>query len=166
MTLQAHVLALMTAMYARAAHLPSPPVPAYFDAASRAIATAVQKEEPLFEGDTARTITAAHVVVYAWHESRFRNDAIGDLGRRANALKSHCMMQLMADEARGAALRKSAVYCVRAAMALMRSSMNTCSAFPAEERFAAYAAGNCEGGKNIARARFASAGRILADLTP
>jgi hypothetical protein len=161
MPLQAQVLALMTAMYARAAHLPSPPVPGYFDAASRAIATAVEKEEPLFEGDTARTITAAHVVVYAWHESRFRNDAVGDLGRRANALKSHCMMQLMADDARGAALRRDAVYCIRAAINLMRNSTKICSALPGEERFAAYAAGNCEGGKNIARARFASAGRLL-----
>jgi hypothetical protein len=140
---------------------------------------------PLFGGKGGRISTAMLVTTIFFMESGFRRDidlGIGNVRLRRAGLndfgRSWCMGQInlgfkrvpdpdhpgMWKETSTAAtpdgwygpdLTADRRKCVRATINALRLSMSTCRSLPADQRLAAYAAGNCESetGKRLSEAR-------------
>ena len=141
--------------------------------------------QPVFTGPSGRQDTAMLVVIWWNHESGFRRDVDLGLGRKRLARagwndygRSWCMGQInlgrkprpdpenlgqMIEESAsttpegwsGRDLCDDRKKCLVATINVMRRSIGACRNLPLNERFSAYAAGNCESeaGKRISRFR-------------
>jgi transglycosylase-like protein with SLT domain len=104
----------------------------------------VARETPLFEGDDGRK-TAALLVAIAWHESRFRQDAVGDKGR------SHCLVQISNSNFDSLGVTREELQdpkvCLRAGIRMIKESFRVCREYPLLERLGWYASGGagCRG---------------------
>jgi hypothetical protein len=141
----------------------------HHDDLAQAIATQVEAEPPLFNGDDDRVRTSALLVAIAFRESSLRADAVGDHVRGKPT--SFCAFQLhlpggakTAEGWTGAEIAEDPAKCVTAAMRLLRASMRACPSSP----LAWYAAGptGCESvrAQRISRDRMSLAQRLVRDV--
>lgn len=139
------------------------------DRLGEAIATVVESEAPLFQGDEDHKRTAAFLVAIAFRESSLRADAVGD--HQGGKPTSFCAFQVNLPYAHKTAEGWSAAdlladphKCVAAALHMLRQSMRICPAYP----LAWYAAGpaGCASprAQRISRDRMAIAQRLLRDV--
>jgi hypothetical protein len=134
---------------------PDAPWRASYEETARAIAAAAAEAEPLFPGPDGRARTAALLVAVAYHESRFRPDAVGDGGRSFGLFQHQ----------RGGASNFTPTVAAPRALASLRASRQACRARPEGEQLAAYASGRCDRGLEASRARMAL-GRALVTRRP
>lgn len=143
------IVGLMVALEPRA------PWRATYERTAEAIAR-VAEEEPLFDGDVARTATL--LVSVAWHESRLRPDA-----RSANG-QWLCLYQVdkrhVADPAK---LLSDPEACTRAAMTILRASLARCKSRPEGDRLAFFMSGACDKGVPQSRYRMFLAKKLLRE---
>jgi hypothetical protein len=127
---------------------------------ANAIAARVEAEPPLFAGDADRHRTAAYLVAISFRESSLTLGAVGDHGR------SFCAFQIHDSSGGSPALLTDADACVRAAFAMLRTSMRVCPAFP----LAWYAEGpaGCSSvrAQRISRDRLALAAFVVRTVRP
>lgn len=133
---------------------PSAPWRGTYEKTAEAIAR-VSESEPLFE-DKGEERTAALLVAVAWYESRFRPNA-----KSANG-QWYCLFQIdrrhLADPQK--ALDDPEV-CTRAAVKILRTSLEMCKKHPLDERLAAFMSGSCDRALPESRVRMFLANKLL-----
>ena len=122
---------------------PESPYAATFDATAEAIATEASAR-PLYDGEAGAEKTAALLASVAWFESSLRPDAAGD--KRAGRPTSFCLLQINETNHKGLGVTASELQtdvdaCIRAGLAMMRTSFSICGRLPHEQRLIWYAAG-------------------------
>jgi hypothetical protein len=128
-----------------------------------ALSIVVTEEEPLFRGPYGRAKTAIVLLSLARHESAFRNNSMGDVGR------SHCLMAVMTgvkgrvQEGTGEDLRWDKIACFRAGLRIARQSFRACRYGRPEHRLAAYASGSCNRGLKASESRLGAAMALWRD---
>lgn len=138
--------------------VPNAPWRGSYSATAQALADAAQRA-PLYEGRDKEARTAALLVAIAYHESRFRLNAVGGRGRWL------CLFQV-ARENLGANPRRvlgDAKACVAAAVPLMQQSIRACKSAPEAERLGKYAASTCARGAKSSRTRWALANSLYKE---
>lgn len=131
-----------------------------------AIVHVVEDERPLFAEDSSRERTTALIVAVAWREGslgeRVRGDCVEKTkeGRCIAHPRSFCTMQVHASSGGDETLNDDPQKCIRAAMTILRASMQACTEHP----LAWYASGPgaCvnERAQRISRDRMALAMRL------
>lgn len=126
---------------------------------AEAIAGALAEAPPLFVADDDRRKTAAVVIAVAFREGSLRPTITGDKG------ESYCTMQVHRSSGGTPALNDDPAACIRAGLALLRTSMRVCPSHP----IAWYAEGgtkSCESlrAQRISRDRMAIAARLRRDV--
>jgi hypothetical protein len=146
----AWVVGLMVALEPQAPWRPT------FEKTAEAIAR-VSESDPLFE-ERGEERTAALLVAIAWYESRLKHNAKSANGQWL------CLYQVdrrhLPDPQK--ALDDPEV-CTRAAIKIIKSSLQRCSRRPAEERLASFMSGTCEHGLPDSRYRVHLANRLLRE---
>lgn len=137
MTLEAWILTLMLALVPHAAWSDT------YARTAHAIATAVEAEPPLFDGEHGREKTAALMVSVAFFEGTLNPRAIGKLGERG---MFQAMPGKLAPEAFAPGFLDDADTQARVAIRMLRESLHECRALPLDDRLAFYASGSCEKG--------------------
>lgn len=136
---------------------PSAPWRPTYDRTAEAIAK-VSEDDPLFDGPDGDQRTAAALVSLAWHESRFRLDAVSGTG----PTRWMCLYQVQRENLTDPKLAlKDAESCTRDAVRLMRISLTTCKELPPRERLAWYASGSCKRGTKASYARLWLADKLV-----
>ncbi len=108
-----------------------------------AIVHVVEDERPLFTDDSSREKTISLLVAVAWREGSLREKVSGDCVEKTKEGKciahprSFCTMQVHASSGGDESLNEDPQKCIRAGMAILRSSMKACTEHP----IAYYAAG-------------------------
>ena len=135
---------------------PSAPWRDTYEKSAEAIARVAQSD-PLF-GERSEERTAALLVAIAWYESRLRPTAKSKDGQFL------CLYQLhrghLPDPQR--ALDEPEV-CTRAAIKIIRASLQQCAARPADDRLAQFVSGACDKGLVDSRYRMFLAGKLLRE---
>jgi hypothetical protein len=135
---------------------PSAPWRPTFEKTAEAIAR-VAESEPLFE-DHGEERTAALLVAIAWYESRLKPNA-----KSANG-QWFCLYQVdkrnLPDPQK--ALDDPEV-CTRAAIKIIRASLQKCGKSPYDDRLAQFMSGTCDRGLPDSRYRMFLAGKLLRD---
>ena len=135
---------------------PSAPWRGTFEKSAEAIAR-VAESEPLW-ADHGEERTAALLVAIAWYESRLKANAKSRDGQFL------CLYQVdkrhLADPQK--ALDDPEV-CTRAAIKIVRASLDKCEKHPFEDRLAQFMSGTCDKGVNDSRYRMFLAGRLLRE---
>ena len=160
--MHAWILALMLALQ------PKAPWSQTYEETAKAIATVVEAETPLFDGEKAREKTAALLVALAFTESRFDAKAVGDHGQSVG-LYQIFSPNLPTPEGYGRnEILGHPLEATRVAHRMMRESMRVCARHPVEERLAWYASGdgNCIRGQSESRYRVGIAMRIFKKIPP
>lgn len=138
---------------------------------ARAVAHVVESERPLFKDDADRHRTASLVLAVAWREGSLRASVVGDCekSKPGEACKgtprSFCSLQIHVSSGGSQALNDDPELCIRAGLAMLRTSMSVCPSAP----LAWYAAGpkGCdnERAQRISRDRLAVARRVFIAAT-
>ena len=119
----------------------------------------VAESEPLFAPeDRGEERTATLLVSMAWYESRLKPNAKSSNG------KWFCLYQL--GKAYLPNAEKSLTdpeMCTRAAVKIIKKSLDLCKARPLEERLASYMSGQCDRGGVESRYRFFLANKLLKE---
>jgi hypothetical protein len=135
---------------------PSAPWRPTFEKTAEAIAR-VAESEPLFD-DHGEERTAALLVAIAWYESRLKPNA-----KSANG-QWFCLYQVdkrnLPDPQK--ALDDPEV-CTRAAIKIIRASLQKCGKSPLDDRLAQFMSGSCDRGLPDSRYRMFLAGKLLRD---
>ena len=135
---------------------PSAPWRPTYEKTAEAIAR-VAESEPLFDKNGEER-TAALLVAIAWYESRLRPTAKSRNGQWV------CLYQVdkrhLADPQK--ALDDPEV-CTRAAIKIIRASLDKCTKRPPEERLAAFMSGTCDKGLTDSRYRSFLASKLLRE---
>jgi hypothetical protein len=135
---------------------PSAPWRATYEKSAEAIAR-VAESDPLW-ADRGEERTAALLVAVAWYESRLKPTAKSKDGQFV------CLFQVdkrhLADPQK--ALDDPEV-CARAAIKILRSSLDKCAKRPLEDRLAQFMSGSCDKGIVDSRYRMFLAGKILKE---
>jgi hypothetical protein len=128
-----------------------------FEKTAEAIAK-VAESEPLFDEPDGDVRTAALLVSVAWYESHLKPDAKSGNGRWL------CLFQVdkrhLADPQK--ALSNPEV-CTRAAVKILRTSLQKCAKRPKSERLAMFMSGSCDRGVPGSRYRMFLAGKLLRE---
>jgi hypothetical protein len=137
---------------------PTAPWRSTYEKTAEAIAR-VSESEPLFAADdNGEERTASLLVSIAWYESRLKPNARSKNGRW------FCLYQL--DRSYLPDAEKSLVdpeMCTRAAVKVLRKSIDLCKARPLNERLAFFMSGQCDRGGAESRYRMFLAGKLLKD---
>lgn len=146
----AWVVGLMTALEPNAPWRPT------FERTAEAIAK-IAESEPLFE-DRSEERTAALLVSVAWYESRLKPTAKSGNGRW------YCLYQIDRRHLPNPqqALDEPEV-CTRAAIKILRQSLERCATHPSPERLAQFVSGTCEKGLAESRYRMYLTNKLLKD---
>ncbi len=135
---------------------PSSPWRSTFERTAEAIAR-VSESEPVF-ADQGEERTAALLVAIAWYESRLKPHAKSSNGRW------YCLYQIdkrqLPDPQK--ALDDPEV-CTRAAIKIVRGSMQKCTHHRDDERLAMFTSGSCEHGLPESRYRMFLGSKLLRD---
>jgi hypothetical protein len=135
---------------------PSAPWRATYEKTAEAIAR-VAESEPLFDNNGEER-TAALLVAVAWYESRLKPNAKSADGQFM------CLYQIhknhLSDPKK--ALDDPEV-CTRAAIKILRTSLQMCSKRAENERLAAYMSGSCDKGGVESKYRFFLAGKLMKE---
>lgn len=135
---------------------PNAPWRGSYEKTAEAIAR-VSESEPLFE-DKGEERTAALLVAVAWYESRLKPNA-----KSANG-QWYCLYQIdkrhLPDPQK--ALDDPEV-CTRAAVKILKASLEMCKKRPVEERLAAFMSGSCAKGLPDSRYRSFLAKKLLKE---
>lgn len=135
---------------------PSAPWRPTFEKTAEAIAR-VSESEPLFD-DRGEERTAALLVSIAWYESRLKPNA------RSRNGQWYCLYQV---DKRHLPEPEKALedpeMCTRAAVKIIRSSLQACAKHPAEERLAQFMSGSCDRGATDSRYRSFLASKLLRE---
>lgn len=135
---------------------PSAPWRGTYEKTAEAIAR-VSETEPLFE-DKGEERTAALLVSIAWYESRLKPNA-----KSANG-QWYCLYQIdkrhLPDPQK--ALDDPEV-CTRAAVKILKASLDMCKKRPVDERLAAFMSGACDKGLAESRYRMFMANKLLKE---
>ena len=135
---------------------PSAPWRPTFEKTAEAIAR-VAESEPLWS-DRGEERTAALLVAVAWYESRLKPTAKSKDGQFV------CLYQV---DRRHLSDPQKAIddpeVCTRAAIKILRASLDKCAARPLEDRLAQFMSGTCDQGINDSRYRMFLAGRLLKE---
>ncbi len=146
----AWVVGLMVALEPQAPWRPT------FEKTAEAIAR-VSESEPLFD-ERGEERTAALLVAVAWYESRLKPNAKSKNGQW------YCLYQVdkrhLPDPQK--ALDDPEV-CTRAAIKIIKGSLQTCASHPLEERLAFFMSGTCDKGLPDSRYRMFLAGKLLRE---
>jgi hypothetical protein len=123
---------------------------------AEAIARAAESD-PLF-GDHGEERTAALLVAIAWHESRFKPNAV-------SANKQYvCLFQIdkrhLSDPDKALADQET---CTRAAMKIIRASLEKCASKPENDRLAIFMSGACDRGVAESRYRMFLAQKLVKE---
>jgi hypothetical protein len=137
---------------------PSAPWSSTYERTAEAIAHA-SESDPLFPvEDRGEARTAALLVAVAWHESRFKPDAVS-----ANR-RGLCLYQLdrsFFDEPKKALSDPD--LCARTAIKILRRSLEACRGRAPNERLAVFVSGTCDRGGPESRYRMSLAQRLLRE---
>jgi hypothetical protein len=137
---------------------PTAPWSTTYEKTAEAIAR-VSESEPLFAAeDQGEERTATLLVSIAWYESRLKPNARSKNGRW------YCLYQV--DKSYLPDPEKALTdpeMCTRAALKLLRRSLETCSARPLDERLATFMSGRCDRGGAESRYRMFLAKKLLRD---
>ena len=135
---------------------PSSPWRGTYEKSAEAIAR-VAESEPVFD-DHGEERTAALLVAVAWYESRLKPNAKSKDGQFL------CLYQVdkrqLADPQK--ALDDPEV-CTRAAIKIIRASLQQCAKRPYDDRLAQFMSGNCDKGVVDSRYRMFLAGKLLRE---
>ena len=135
---------------------PSAPWRPTYEKTAEAIAR-VAESEPLFD-DRGEERTASLLVAIAWYESRLKPNA------RSKNGQFYCLYQVdkrnLADPQK--ALDDPEV-CTRAAIKIIRSSLQACAKSLLDDRLAQFMSGACDKGVADSRYRMFLAGKLLKD---
>jgi hypothetical protein len=135
---------------------PSAPWRGTYEKSAEAIAR-VAESEPLFD-DHGEERTASLLVAIAWYESRLKPTAKSKDGQFV------CLYQVdkrhLADPQK--ALDDPEV-CTRAAIKIVRQSLQQCSKLPADDRLAQFMSGTCDKGIADSRYRMFLGGKLLRE---
>jgi Transglycosylase SLT domain len=137
---------------------PTAPWSTTFEKTAEAIAR-VSESEPLFAvDDRGEERTATLLVAIAWYESRLNPSAKSKNGRY------YCLYQLDRSYLPEPAKSLSdPEMCTRAAMKILRKSLDMCKARPLDERLAAFMSGQCNRGGHESRYRMYLAKKLLKE---
>jgi hypothetical protein len=138
---------------------PSAPWRDTFERSAEAIAR-VSESEPVFE-ERGEERTAALLVAIAWYESRFKPTA------RSKDGQFLCLFQV--DKQRLPDPQKALAdpeVCARAAIKIVRASLQRCARSPADDRLAMFTSGACDRGVLDSRYRMFLAGKLLREHPP
>ena len=133
------------------------------------IATVVYdpEENPIFMGPRAREQTAAVVSTFAAEEGMNLAASVDTGKRMGDNGRSYCIMQINVGRGKtpegwtGSDLIEDRKKCIRAGLHALRRSYWACKKNPERERFAAYASGSCDKGRDISKRRYDRAMRHL-----
>ncbi len=135
---------------------PSAPWRATFEKSAEAIARVAESDS--LWSDHGEERTAALLVAIAWYESRLKSNAKSKDGQFL------CLYQVdkrhLADPQK--ALDDPEV-CTRAAIKIVRQSLEKCDKQPFEERLAQFMSGACDKGTTDSRYRMFLAGKLLRE---
>ena len=135
---------------------PSAPWRPTYGKTAEAIAR-VAESEPLFD-DHGEERTAALLVSIAWYESRLKPNA-----KSSNGLW-YCLFQIdkrqLADPDKALA---DPEVCTRAAIKIIRTSLQKCASRPTDERLAMFMSGTCDKGLADSRYRSFLATKLLKE---
>jgi hypothetical protein len=137
---------------------PSAPWRATFEKSAEAIARVAESEPLWAAGDHGEERTAALLVAVAWYESRLKPNAKSKDGQFV------CLFQVdkrhLADPQK--ALDDPEV-CARAAVKILRASIEKCAKSPLEDRLAQFMSGTCDRGVVQSRYRMFLASKLLKE---
>ena len=135
---------------------PSSPWRGTYEKSAEAIAR-VAESEPVFD-DHGEERTAALLVAIAWYESRLKPNA------RSKDGQFLCLYQVdkrhLADPQKA---RDDPEVCTRAAIKIIRSSLQQCSKRALDDRLAQFMSGTCDKGVVDSRYRMFLAGKLLRE---
>ena len=135
---------------------PSAPWRGTYEKSAEAIAR-VAESEPLFD-DHGEERTASLLVAIAWYESRLKPSA------RSKDGQFYCLYQVdkrhLADPQK--ALDDPEV-CTRAAIKIVRQSLDRCAKLPFDDRLAQFMSGTCDKGITDSRYRMFLGGKLLRE---
>ena len=135
---------------------PSAPWRSTYEKTAEAIAR-VAESEPLFD-DRGEERTASLLVSIAWYESRLKPNTRSKNGQWFCLYQVH--KRYLPDPQK--ALDDPEV-CTRAAIKIIRASLQTCAKRPLDDRLALFMSGTCDKGLPESRYRMFLAGKLLKD---